>query len=228
MVIARSAMFRLHESPRYLVATRRKDECAKVLSKIAHFNNMPEFTPSVGGQGSLKRLSAALLTVPFEAPPMERRTIEITQTPPPHSRMTSSARIETLGTPLYGHKLSSSLNVGTPSRKSRNPFFTPSEELGAPDWDGSDAGRTSTQVRHSMDGIKRESIEEEDEDGLESDDEGAQDLARKEGYATPKERLMAGLDAWSARFRVLFGPQWRRTMALMIYIWMSMALAYGM
>lgn len=110
--------------------------------------------------------------------------------------------------------------------------MTPSEELGALDWETSmgDAAR----ARHSVDGFglgdKRASIEEEDEDEITADDDQdpSEGLARKEGYSTSKERLLAGIDAWTARFRVLFGPQWRRTTGLMIYIWMSMALAYGM
>jgi hypothetical protein len=219
MVIARSAAFRLYESPRYLVASRRREECAKVLAKIAHFNNLADFTPSVAGQGSLKRMSA-VPAVLFEAPSIERRPIEVA-----HARMTSSAWLETQGTPLYGHKLSSPMSSSTPSRQLRNPFFTPSEELGGLNWEGSDGRRTPAQFRHSIDSVKRASIGEEEEP--QSDDE-EEDMVRKEGYASPKERLMAGLDAWGARFAALFGLQWRRTFLLMTFIWMSMALAYGM
>lgn len=226
MVIARSAAFRLHESPRYLVASRRKEECAKVLGKIAHFNKLVDFTPSVGGEGSLKRMANVPIVL-FEAPAVDRRPVEIAHTPPPHARMTSSARLETKNTPLYGHKLSSSLSSSNPPGKPRNPFFTPSEELGQPDWEGSDGRRTPTQLRHSVDGVKRASIEEEGEE-LNSDDEEERGLARKDGYISFKERLMTGLDDWGARFAVLFGAQWRLTFFLMVFIWMTMALAYGM
>jgi hypothetical protein len=180
MVIARSAAFRLHESPRYLVASRRKEECARVLGKIAHFNKLVDFTPSVGGEGSLKRMANVPIVL-FEAPAVDRRPVEIAHTPPPHARMTSSARLETKNTPLYGHKLSSSLSSSNPPGKPRNPFFTPSEELGQPDWEGSDGRRTPSQLRHSVDGVKRASIEEEGEE-LNSDDEEERGLARKEGY----------------------------------------------
>lgn len=220
MFAIRSIAFRLHESPRFLVANGRRDECARVLNKIAHVNGLMDFIPSVACEGSLRKISqgaasdhvAILDTTVSDVSPTK------IVTPPPHSRMTSSARLEPRQSNLYGHEYSSDLSASLPAKKGRSSFFTPSEELESIDWN---VGDKSSTARHSSDGLAEDSPDAD----LDSEDGHA---TRDNESLSRRDHLMNSLDEWANRFGSLFQVQWWRTTILMIYIWMSMALAYGM
>jgi hypothetical protein len=217
MFAIRSVAFRLHESPRFLVTNGRRDECARVLNKIAHLNGMIDFTPSVACEGSLRKISHGTASNHDATLDTTVSTTKIV-TPPPHSRMTSSARLEPLHSNFYGHEHSSSLSASLPSRKGRNSFFTPSEELESLDWN---VGDKSSTTRGSSDGL---AVQSPDAD-LDSEDGRS---TRNIEPLSRRDMVMNGLNEWANRFGSLFEIKWWRTTILMIYIWMSMALAYGM
>jgi len=219
MFAIRSVAFRLHESPRFLVASGRRDECARTLNKIAQVNGMIDFTSSVACEGTLRKISQGTASNRdvLDTTVSDASTTKIV-TPPPHSRMTSSARLEPLQSNLYGHEHSSNQSASLPSKKGRSSFFTPSEELDSLDWK---VGDNSSTTRRSSDGLADESPDSD----LDSEDGRS---TRNSGPLSRKDMLMNGLDEWATRFGSLFQIEWWRTTILMIYIWMSMALAYGM
>jgi hypothetical protein len=213
MFIIRSAIFRLHESPRFLVANRRSDECARVLSKIALINRITDFQPTMAWEGSsLKGISVKPGTGIANNPSKGELR------PPLHSRTTSNARLEPLDHADYGHSNDSGLTLF--GRKGRSSFHTPSEELGPPEIIPNDM----TTLRQSTDSVNGETAcltedSQEDQDDSSPHADISLNSRRKEKN---------GIRGWSARFSSLFQVQWWRTTILMIYIWTSMALGYGL
>lgn len=222
MFIARSVLFRMHESPRFLLANSRSTEAAHVLDKIAVYNQVPDFQLDMGVEQSepLKSPVRRRDNSPYRLSE-DRASVGSSRTSsstprPVHDRLNSSTRIQVNGNgkPNYSKPPDSPIRatVSDPAlQRHRSQFFTPSEELSGFDWTLGDKRDKNARRGSVVSALPVESniAEEDDSD----DDDVEAPVKPKSGYA-----------AWAEKFQIMFGPKWRRTTVLMWIIWAFMAL----
>jgi hypothetical protein len=228
MFAARFLLFRLHESPRFLVSKRKTDEALAVLKKIADFNDRPLALElrDVHGKASIE--SYRTVTVP-EAKPSEPESISassptgqanLSATHPGIVSSNSSAYLDfasarEYGTPPPLENGVRSSTIRTTSTLHGHSFHTPSEEL------------SQARAFPFASDTHRNSSEEDNQAADDTTfDSSTLDLEQDEQFRTMGLRQV--LDNGSARLQLLFVPKWKQTTMLMWTIWGLMSLAYGM
>lgn len=228
MFAARFLLFRLHESPRFLVSKRKTDEALAVLKKIADFNDRPLALElrDVHGKDSMESNRTVKAA---EARPLETETISASNprdqanlgaTHPGIISSNSSAYLDfttarEYGTPPPLENGVRSATIRTTSTLQSHSFHTPSEEL--------------SQARAFPFASDPHRISSEEDDQAAGDtaiDSSTLDLEQDEQSRTMGLRQV--LENGSARLRLLFVPKWKQTTILMWTIWGLMSLAYGM
>ena len=142
MFAARFLLFRLHESPRFLVSKRRTNEALSVLRKIAIFNQLP-LTLELQDVHGKTSMDSSRTAVTAEAK-LAHREMDLGIKPsnqparsPVHPSLTSqdsSAYLDfsasrDYGTPPPPESSARSVTVRTTSTLQAHSFHTPSEEL---------------------------------------------------------------------------------------------------
>lgn len=225
---ARFFLFRLQESPRYLVAQQRSEAALAALKHIAAYNahSFPLELLDVELKSSLDGYSGVK---PDEDDSEEHRAdtvaghLKCPAPQPSHPGITSSnssahidfSQSREYGTPpLKEDTVRSSVSRIAPSVQG-SLFHTPSEELShAHAFPYSNDTTTFSEASQNL-GLEQ----------IRSDDhllDVNQDLPISE---MGLQRL---LENGAARLRLLFVTQWKRTTILMWLIWGLMSLAYGM
>lgn len=228
MFAARFLLFRLHESPRFLVSKRKQDEALAVLKKIAVFNDRPLALElrDVHGKDSIESYRSVKTA---EAKPAEWETnlagspqVEgtLNAVHPGITSHNSSAYLDFTSAREYGTPppLENGVRSGiirTTSTLQGHTFHTPSEEL--------------SQARafpFANDTHRNSSEEDEEATGDTTVDSTTLEIERDDPARTMGLRQL--LDNGSARLNLLFVPKWKRITILMWTIWGLMSLAYGM
>lgn len=233
MFIARSVLFRLHESPRFLQANKRTKEAAHILDQIAVYNQVPDYRTRIDvEEGDRDDQEQERDLSPYRqdedrtsiglGKPITLASVlgyENGNTPPLHTRLDSSTRIKVAHKPLYTHSLDQPSTPGLlepTSNRPRSQFYTPSEELSGFDWTMAPDKQNRRSSVLSGPPADNQILEEGDDKVV---DNG------KEGYGGDRgEDVMSGYEAWMEKFQIMFGPKWRRTTTLMWAIWMMMSL----
>jgi hypothetical protein len=213
----RWGLFRLQESPRYLVAHGREDEAVIALQAIATYNDRPMDISSEDVQGGESD------PAPESVPMRDKKNSEL-PTPDPMYYGES----ETSPLPDFGDSGSSPNISRSGSRASglrydaigNGPAPPPRQ---TPLRTGSAFYAPTPGVEDVEDGLARQvrrSIEEEEAlmDGtqLANEKRGWRDWGRDRNW-------MSWWDSWVKQISRLFVPQWRRTVILMWIIWGSMS-----
>jgi hypothetical protein len=224
---ARFFLFRLHESPRYLASQQKSEAALAVLKNIAAYNAHPlrlelrdvELKTSMEGFRSVKtdeddsfesQAVTAVGSVKHPAPSNPAH--------PGISSSNSSAYIDfstarEYGTPPLAQDTVPSNTSRTVPSAQGSFFHTPSEELG------------HAQAFPHLGDTSNMISAKDDPDEI-YDDEPHLDLEQE--VSARKMDVRHFIENGSARLRLLFVPEWKRTTILMWLIWGLMSLAYGM
>ena len=213
----RWGLFRLQESPRYLVARGREDEAVIALQAIATYNDRPMDISSEDVQGGESQPQ------PGPVPMRDKKDSEL---PTPDALYEGESERSTL--PDFGDGTSS----GGPSRSGSRASGIRYDAIGngpappprqTPLRTGSAFYAPTPGVEEVEDRLARQvrtSLEEEQ--GLMNGEEvtnekrGWRDWGRDRNW-------MSWWDSWVKQISRLFVPQWRRTVILMWIIWGSMS-----
>lgn len=235
LALARWFLFRLHESPRYLVSRGREDEAVVVLQSIATFNDrelciQPIDVSAEPATGD--KLSPGEDGGESSPLPLYSSTAMLSGSEADHGR--DSSRGSGMSNSLY-----ESLGNGPPPPPRKGPirngsaFYTvsnagsPVDTLGHNAFDESFA-RAARSDRRSSD--RAESEEEDDE--LDKERPAMRSRLSSRGPQPRSAWSIRDLPAfvaeswrgWTAQMARLFVPQWRRTVILMWIIWGCMSL----
>jgi hypothetical protein len=228
MFAARFLLFRLHESPRFLVSKRKPGEALAVLKKIADFNDRPLALElrDVHGKDSMESYRTVTAA---EAKPTDPESVSapsltnqanLGTTHPGIISSNSSAYLDfasarEYGTPPPLENGVRTSTIRTTSTLQGHSFHTPSEEL------------SQARAFPFASDIPRSSSDEDDQAaGDTTFNSSTLDLEQDEQSRAMGLRQV--LENGSARLRLLFVPKWKQTTILMWTIWGLMSLAYGM
>lgn len=244
LALARWFLFRLHESPRYLVSRGREDEAVVVLRSIATFNDRElciqpidvSAEPAAGDKLSPPEIGGESSPLPLYS-----STAMLDGGDVDHGR--ESSRGSGMSNSLY-----ESLGNGPPPPPRTKPirngsaFYTvssmgsPADALGHNAFDESFA-RAARAERQSSELAEREDEDEEDENENEDDQLDKERPTIRTRTSSRGPRSQAGWSirnlpvlvadswrGWTAQIARLFVPQWRRTVILMWIIWGCMSL----
>ena len=224
----RWGLFRLQESPRYLVARGREDEAVIALQAIATYNDRPMDISSEDVQGGDA-------SAPSSAPMRDKKNSEL-PTPDgtyegedersplpdfeynangsesPHSAGLSRSGSRGNAPPRYD-----AVGMGPAPPKRQEPIRTGSAFYApTPGAENLEDG-IAAHLRHSLDdGAEEAGLMAGEESGDPSEKKGWRDWGRDRMW-------MSWWDSWVRQMSKLFAPQWRRTVLLMWVIWGSMS-----
>lgn len=229
MFAARFLLFRLHESPRFLVSKRRTDEALAVLRKIAVFNDRPLTLELRDVHGKTSMDSSRTMETAEAKPAAREADLADPQANQYNSKAVhpglashnSSAYLDfsaarEYGTPPPPENGARSATVRTTSTLQAHSFHTPSEEL------------SQARAFPFASNTHRTSSDENDPTAGDTSIESAiVDLDADDPASTPVG-LRQLMDNGTARLQLLFVPKWKRITILMWTIWGLMSLAYGM
>lgn len=213
----RWGLFRLQESPRYLVAHGRENEAVIALQAIATYNDRPMDISSEDVQGGETKAE------PESLPMRDKKNSEL-PTPdalydresersplPNYADGSSSADVSRSGSRASGTRYDAIGNGPAPPPRptplrTGSAFYAPT-----PGVEDVEEG-LARQVRSS---IEEEEALMEGEEGT-NEKRGWRDWGRDRNW-------MSWWDSWVKQISRLFVPQWRRTVILMWVIWGSMS-----
>lgn len=221
----RWGLFRLQESPRYLVARGREDEAVIALQAIATYNERPMDISSEDVQGGDA-------PVPPSAPMRDKKNSEL-PTPDgdersplpdfeyrsnggdsPHSAGLNRSGSRGAAPPRYD-----AVGMGPAPPKRQEPIRT-----------GSAFYAPTPGAENLEDGIAahlRRSLDDEAEEAglMAGEGSGSSNTGEKKGWRDwgRDRNWMSWWDSWVRQMGKLFVPQWRRTVLLMWVIWGSMS-----
>lgn len=216
----RWGLFRLQESPRYLVARGREDEAVIALQAIATYNDRPMEISSEDVQGGESQ------PAPESVPMRDKKNLELPTPDPLYDGESERSPLPGIGdgsgsadASRSGSRASGSRYDAIGNGPAPPPRVTPLRT-------GSAFYAPTPGVEDVEDGLARQirrSLEEEEGlmNGEEVTDEkrGWKDWGRDRNW-------MSWWDSWVKQISRLFVPQWRRTVILMWVIWGSMS--FGM
>lgn len=225
---ARFFLFRLHESPRYLAAQQKSEAALAALRNIAAYNahSFPlelrdvEVKSSLDGYRAVKRDDEDEDNRSDAVSGSLKHPAPLIALHPGIISSNSSAYIDFSASREYGtpppkqETIRSDASRVAPSLQS-SFFHTPSEELSHAQAFpyGSDTS-TITEAPQDM--------------GIEEIPNRDHPLNLEQDLSVRRTDMRRLLENGSARLRLLFVPQWKRTTILMWLIWGLMSLAYGM
>jgi hypothetical protein len=213
----RWGLFRLQESPRYLVARGREDEAVIALQAIATYNDLPMDISPEDVQGA-----------DTQAPQPESVTMrdkKNSELPTPDPLFDGESERSPL--PDFGDGSSGGEHSRSGSRASGRRYD--SMGIGPAPPPRPTALRTGSAfyaptpgVEDVEDGLARARLSHEEEEGL-MDNEAVS--SEKRGWRDwgQDRNWMSWWDSWVKQISRLFVPQWRRTVILMWIIWGSMS-----
>jgi hypothetical protein len=213
----RWGLFRLQESPRYLVSRGRGDEAVIALQAIATYNDRPMDISSEDVQGGESQ------PAPESMPMRDKKNSELPTPDPLYDGESERSPLPDFGdgSGSAGASRSGSRASGIRYDAIGNGPAPPPRQI--PLRTGSAFYAPTPGVEEVEDGLARHvrrSLEEEEGlmDGEESTIEkrGWRDWGRDRNW-------MSWWDSWVKQISKLFVPQWRRTVILMWIIWGSMS-----
>lgn len=223
----RWGLFRLQESPRYLVARGREDEAVIALQAIATYNDRPMDIATEDVQGGETE-------APPSVPMRDKKNSELPtpelwnegdseRSPLPDWNSGEESSSAGAGISRSGSRGSApprydAVGVGPAPPKRNEPIRTGSAFYApTPGAENLDDGLT-THLRHSL--------EEEEEGLMDGATNGPRIVAgQKRGWRDwgRDRNWLSWWDSWIKQMSKLFVPQWRRTVLLMWVIWGSMS-----
>lgn len=228
----RWGLFRLQESPRYLVARGREDEAVIALQAIATYNDRPMDISSEDVQGGEAPMSPSVamrdkknseLPTPDgtyemgdERSPLPDFEYHSNGAESPHSAGLSRTGSRSTAPPRYD-----AVGMGPAPPKRHEPIRTGSAFYApTPGAENLEDG-IATHLRQSLDNAA-------EEEGLMAGDgagSGSGARSEKKGWRDwgRDRNWMSWWDSWIKQMSKLFVPQWRRTVLLMWVIWGSMS-----
>lgn len=229
MFAARFLLFRLHESPRFLVSKRRTDEALAVLRKIAVFNDRPLTLELQDVHGKTSMDSSRTVRTAEAKPAVREADLADPQVNQYNSKTVhpglashnSSAYLDfsaarEYGTPPPPENGAPSATVRTTSTLQAHSFHTPSEELG------------QARAFPFASSTHRTSSDENDPTAGDTSIESAILNFDGDDPASTPVGLRQLVDNGTARLHLLFVAKWKRITILMWTIWGLTSLAYGM
>ncbi|WVR04249.1 hypothetical protein IAU60_001249 [Kwoniella sp. DSM 27419] len=217
---ARWFLFRLQESPRYLVSNGREQEAVVALQAIATYNSHSMDIQAVDVQ--------AVENGPVETKGTRIRDKKDSELPTPDANETEGLALPRFSadrtTPeglRYGG-IGQNPPVQPSARK--HPIRTESAFYATPGpeeentFEVSFGSAAEQEGEGLVSGVRRDN--DEAVEGADDKDE--------EGESGWRERPLEWWESWIRQMRKLFAPRWRRTVILMWIIWGSMSLAYTM
>ena len=224
--LCRWFLFRLHESPRYLVSTGREEEALVVLRAIATFNDA-EMT-----------IQCADVQAPEEHGEDKEANVENDKKNSELPTPTSAMEMTDERAPLPQYLDGGAVNLSRASSEGSRPPSRNYDALGQ----GAPPNPPKRPIRMGSAFYADTSLTVDDQDnefaqsfGNAVDHEGPSrgmngSLARKASIKSLSSIKSARLEGaiewwerWKKQIRKLFVPQWRRTVTLMWIIWAAMA-----
>ncbi|OCF33983.1 membrane transporter [Kwoniella heveanensis BCC8398] len=249
---ARWFLFRLQESPRYLVSNGREQEAVVALQAIATYNShsmdiqradvqnteaAPGSAMGSGGGGSSTSLPILM---------RDKKDSELPTPDPDYGQ----AQSDSAGLPLWSNENTSGsgqlstidsdtryggIGMHPPRTPQRHPIRTGSAFYHTPTTalDHDESGNTFDQSFANANGIEQEEREAlVDGHIVDRDGEDHFQTMKRRGSGgsdtTWKSKPVEWWESWIRQMGKLFAPRWRRTVILMWIIWGSMSLAYTM
>lgn len=230
-------LFRLHESPRYLVAQGREQEAVVVLRSIAKFNdrNLNIEPVDVSGDGAERMSSDKQRSRP--ASRQESSPLPLYSSRLLRPAEADHARSTTPESGMSGSLYDSLVNGPAPPPR-KHPIragsaFYSASVAGSPMASHDDNAFDASFARASRENGGDAMVEDSDEE-VAKESSAARPLPRR-GSASWSGSLLRWLDLareswedWRAQMAKLFVPQWRRTVILMWIIWGSMSLGWSL
>lgn len=204
MFVARSLLFRVHESPRYLSSLGLHGDRDRILSLVVAINGRTDRSEQLHMYEALRdNLLPGVENQESVAPQPELPALErLSSSLPILHRHTRTA---VHGSPVYG-------NTSRITDTVKTATLDPEESTA--DW--SFPTRNMNRSNGSDEDLIRAGTDLNSDSYLDTNTDSRTALQLQ-----VKDR---SLSQWSDRFKVLFGPYWRRTTLLMWCIWTSMAL----
>lgn len=237
--LARWLLFRLHESPRYLVAHGRESEALTALQAIAKFNGKTLDTTSTG------------LALPRQALPPLRRDKKDSELPSPAHEADQLSPTPSGSLPVYretedgpsgpsSRTLYDSVGLGpAPPPRTRpirlgSAFYSASHidsplDRNSNAFDQSFAAEADMRRTSLEDNLNGAEADGRDMDGQEADGAeyklvGGNTTSRgRRNLEKWREKPKEWWASWRTQLGRLFVPKWRRTVILMWIIWGSMS-----